>query len=102
MDFAHTADDIAFSIEFNRDPEIANANRSAVSPITHVETPDQSTVVVTWSQAYPFADRLSDREFMPVSKRLVERAYRESRLPEERDRQAVSELLVRWRLGEQA
>lgn len=31
---------------------------------------------------------------------LLEEAYRASGLPEERDRRAVSELLVRWRLGE--
>jgi predicted nucleotidyltransferase len=32
---------------------------------------------------------------------LLERAYQESGLPEERDRRAVSDFLVRWRCGEQ-
>ena len=31
---------------------------------------------------------------------MLDRAYQESTLPEERDRRAVSELLVRWRCGE--
>ena len=31
---------------------------------------------------------------------LLEQAYQESPLPEERDRRAVSEFLVRWRCGE--
>ncbi len=74
-----TAEDIAFSIEFNRDPEIPNSNRSAVSAISRVETPDPSTVVVTWGQIYPFADRLSDRELLIVAKHQVERTYRDSK-----------------------
>ncbi len=32
---------------------------------------------------------------------LLDRAYRESCLPEERNRRAVSEFLIRWRCGEQ-
>jgi peptide/nickel transport system substrate-binding protein len=74
-----TSDDITFSVEFNRDPEVANSNRAAVSAIARVETPDPTTAVVSWGQVYPFADRLSDREFVPVARHQVERAYRDSK-----------------------
>lgn len=74
-----TTEDVAFSVEVNRDPEVPNSNRSAVSPITRVEMPDATTAVVSWAQVYPFADRLSDREFVPMARHLLEKAYRESK-----------------------
>src|SRR5678816_3135013 len=74
-----TADDIAFSWEVCRDPNIPNGNQSAVRLIDRVVAIDPQTAVTSWSQPYAFADRLEHREFFPLPKHLVERAYRESK-----------------------
>jgi peptide/nickel transport system substrate-binding protein len=70
-----TADDIAFSFQVNRDPEVPNSNQDAVRLVESWETRDPSTVVVTWRQAYPFADRLEHRELYPLPKHLLEQSY---------------------------
>jgi peptide/nickel transport system substrate-binding protein len=74
-----TTDDLIFSVELNRDPEIPNSNRAAVTPIVRMEATSPTDVLVSWSQVYPFADRLADRELMPVPKHLLESTYRESK-----------------------
>src|SRR5437588_15739 len=74
-----TADDIAFSFEVGRDPAIPNGNQSAVRLIEKIVPVDAQTAVATWSQTYAFADRLEHREFFPLPKHILERAYRESK-----------------------
>ncbi len=74
-----TPDDVIFSVELNRDPEVPNSNRAGVAPIVRMEATNGTDVLVTWSQIYPFADRLADRELMPVPKHLLEATYRESK-----------------------
>jgi len=70
-----TADDMVFSVQVNRDPDIPNANRDAVRLIESVQATDGSTVVVTWREAYPFADRMEHRDLFPLPKHLLERSY---------------------------
>lgn len=74
-----TADDIAFSYEVGRDPDIPNSNQSALRLVTGVVATDAQTAVATYRQTYAFADRLEHREFFPLPKHILERAYRESK-----------------------
>ncbi|MPZ16008.1 MAG: hypothetical protein GEU73_16565, partial [Chloroflexi bacterium] len=74
-----TAEDIAFSWEVGRDPDIPNGNRTAVNLIEGIAAVDSQTAVATWRQTYAFADRLEHREFYPLPKHLVELPYRESK-----------------------
>ncbi|HEY3117221.1 MAG TPA: peptide ABC transporter substrate-binding protein, partial [Chloroflexota bacterium] len=74
-----TAEDIAFSWEVDRDPAIPNGNQSAVRLISGVTVVDPMTAVATWSTTYAFADRLEHREFYPLPKHLLEKAYRDSK-----------------------
>lgn len=74
-----TAEDLAFSWEVGRDPEIPNGNQAAVRLISGVVAVDPQTAVATWTQTYAFADRLEHREFFPLPRHILEPAYRESR-----------------------
>jgi peptide/nickel transport system substrate-binding protein len=74
-----TADDIVFSWEVCRDPGVPNGNQSTVRLIDSVMAVDPMTAVASYSQTYPFADRLEHREFFPLPKHLLETAYRESK-----------------------
>jgi peptide/nickel transport system substrate-binding protein len=40
-----------------------------------VQATDASTVVVTWREAYPFADRIEHRDLFPLPKHLLEQSY---------------------------
>ncbi len=74
-----TADDVVFSWRVFRDPEVPNSRRAIVELIDHMDAVDPSTVVVTWSQTYPFADRLEQRELFLLPRHLLEQAYRQER-----------------------
>jgi peptide/nickel transport system substrate-binding protein len=74
-----TADDIVFSWEICKDPNVPNGNQSAVRLIERVVAVDPQTAVSTWSQTYAFADRLEHREFFPLPKHILEQAYRENK-----------------------
>ncbi len=70
-----TADDLVFSYAVNRDPDVANANQEAVRLISRMDAVDANTVKVTWSEPYPFADRLEHRELFPLPRHLLERSF---------------------------
>jgi peptide/nickel transport system substrate-binding protein len=72
-----TADDIVFSAQVNADRDIPNANRDAVRLIENVEATDPHTVVVTWREPYPFADRMEHRDLFPLPKHILEASYSE-------------------------
>ncbi len=72
---AFTGEDLAFSFQVNRDPNIPNSNRDAMRLIDHWEVVDPTTVVVFWSQSYPFADRMEHRDLYPLPKHLLEATY---------------------------
>jgi peptide/nickel transport system substrate-binding protein len=74
-----TADDIVFSWEVGRDPQVPNGNQLAVRLIENVVANDAQTAVATWKETYAFADRLEHREFYPLPKHLLEQAYRTSK-----------------------
>jgi peptide/nickel transport system substrate-binding protein len=74
-----TAEDIAFSWEVGRDPNIPNGNQLAVRLIESFTALDPQTAVATWKETYAFADRLEHREFYPLPKHIVEAPYRASK-----------------------
>ena len=71
-----SAEDLVFSWQVNRDAEIPNANRTPSALIEQMRVQDATTVMATWSEVYPFADRLGDRELVPVPRHLLESVYR--------------------------
>ena len=68
-------EDLAFSLQVNADPNIPNSNQDAMRFIDHWEVTDPHTVVVTWNQSYPFADRMEHRDLYPLPKHLLEQSY---------------------------
>lgn len=74
-----TADDVAFSWEVGRDRAIPNGNAATVRLIERIEAVDDKTALLHWGATYPFADRLEHREFYPLPKHILDRAYRESK-----------------------
>jgi len=74
-----TAEDVLFSYAVNRDSEIPNANQETVRLISRMDAVDPTTVKVTWSEPYPFADRLEHRDLFPVPKHLLERSYSDAK-----------------------
>ncbi len=74
-----TAEDIVFSIQVNRDPEVPNPYQAVPRLIEAAEAVGSHTVRVTWSETYPYADQLEDTQLIPVARHLVERPYREAK-----------------------
>src|SRR5439155_1023986 len=70
-----TAEDMVFSWQVDRDPAIPSGNQSSVKLIKTMEAIDPQTAVATWSQTYPFADRMEEREFYPVPAHLLTEAF---------------------------
>jgi peptide/nickel transport system substrate-binding protein len=78
---AFTSDDLLFTAELVRDPELAGAFRdSAYDLIEAVEAPDPRTVVVRWKGPLIEADGMfSQRLAVPLPRHLLEKTYREER-----------------------
>jgi peptide/nickel transport system substrate-binding protein len=74
-----TADDVIFSFQVGRDPDIPTSNREALRYMSHLEAQDPNTVVVHWERTYPYADRLEHREFYPLAKHIVGSAFEGSK-----------------------
>jgi peptide/nickel transport system substrate-binding protein len=70
-----TANDVAFSLQVNRDPEVPNSNQDAVRLIDRWDVTDPTTIVVTWREAYPFADRMEHRDLYTLPRHLLEQSY---------------------------
>jgi peptide/nickel transport system substrate-binding protein len=74
-----SARDVVFSFEVFRDPELPNSNDDVVRLITAMEASDPATVVVRWSAAYPYADRLETKDLFLLPAHLLEAHYQEAR-----------------------
>jgi peptide/nickel transport system substrate-binding protein len=74
-----TADDVIFSWQVNRDPDVANANSETATLITEMRSDGPHGVIAQWSTVYPYADRLSDRELVIVPRHLLETSYRDAK-----------------------
>jgi len=74
-----SAQDLVFSWQVNRDQEVPNSNQAIIRLVDRAEAPDPTTLVLSWSELYPFADRLGHREFFPLPKHLLEKTYVEAK-----------------------
>ncbi len=70
-----TADDIVFTWQVNRDPDIPNSNAEVARLISGMEARDATTIVVSWSASYPYADRLRHRELFTLPRHLLSQYY---------------------------
>ncbi len=70
-----TANDVAFSLQVNKDTDVPNSNQDTVRLVEGWDVTDQNTIVVTWREAYPFADRMEHRDLYPLPKHLLEQSY---------------------------
>src|SRR5438094_9003919 len=73
-----TADDLLFSLEIGRDPQMAAFNNVGYTEIDEVTAPDARTLTVTWKQPYIDADALFGARgvYLPLPRHLLEGAYR--------------------------
>src|SRR5438093_1116991 len=68
--------DIAFGWEVTHDPQVNYLQREVAELITGNETPDDRTLTLPWSKAYPFAYRVFRRHLLPLPRHLMEAPYR--------------------------
>lgn len=74
-----TADDVVFSWRVNRDPDVPNSNSEVIRLISAMDVHDPATIVATWSQPYPFADRIGQRELLTVPEHLLKGSYTDAK-----------------------
>ena len=73
------ADDWVFGWEVDRDPEMPNATTVPVRYIDSVVALDEGTLLMHWSQTYPFADALMREHLNPMQRARHEAIYRADR-----------------------
>ncbi|HZT08364.1 MAG TPA: ABC transporter substrate-binding protein [Chloroflexota bacterium] len=74
-----TADDVAFSWLVNKDPDVPNSNAAVARLISSVDVRDSTTAVLTWSELYPYADRIGHRELFTLPRHLLEQPYQDAK-----------------------
>jgi peptide/nickel transport system substrate-binding protein len=74
-----TARDVLFSYQVYRDPDLPNSRQEIVKSIAGMEQTDPTTVVVKWSETYPYADRMELRELLILPAHVLEARYVESK-----------------------
>ncbi len=73
-----TSDDLAFTLQVIRDPELPIFGNAAYAAISGIRIPDPRTATVTWSQPYIHADWLFSAQLgLPFARHLLEQAYQE-------------------------
>lgn len=73
------ADDWIFGWEVDRDPALPNATSVPVRYIESLTAPDESTLVLLWTQTYPYADALVREAVNPVQRAKHESTYKGDR-----------------------
>jgi peptide/nickel transport system substrate-binding protein len=72
-----TANDFLFGLTVTTDPDLPLSQGRASSPfIDHMTTPDDFTLVIEWSQTYPFANAIVDDDLGPLPTHLIESVYK--------------------------
>jgi peptide/nickel transport system substrate-binding protein len=71
--------DVLFSYRVYRDPEIANSRQNIVKLISGMEQRDAETVLATWAQAYPYANRVETRELLLLPAHILEPTYNDAK-----------------------
>ncbi len=70
------ADDWVFGWEVDHDPAMPNVSTVPVRYITSVTALDESTLLMQWSQTYPFANALLRRQVSPLQRARHEALYK--------------------------
>lgn len=70
-----TANDIAFSLQVNKDVEVPNSNQDSVRLIESWNVTDPNTILVTWREPYAWPDRMEHRDLYTLPKHLLEQPY---------------------------
>jgi peptide/nickel transport system substrate-binding protein len=73
------AEDLVFTIQVVRDPELPQFGDPAIRAIADVRVVDERTVVVSWSRPYIYADQIFGTVAMPLPRHLLETAYAENK-----------------------
>jgi peptide/nickel transport system substrate-binding protein len=77
---AFTADDLLFTAQVVRDPEVSAFRDDVYELIEAVESPDPRTIVVRWKAPTVEADRMfSQRLAVPMPRHILEPIYREDK-----------------------
>ncbi|MBM2812612.1 MAG: hypothetical protein HW416_3371 [Chloroflexi bacterium] len=71
-----TSRDFAFALTVTTDPELPLSRGKVSQFIERMETPDDFTIVIDWSQTYPFANAIVDDDLGPLPAHLLEDTYR--------------------------
>jgi peptide/nickel transport system substrate-binding protein len=74
-----TAQDLVFTIQVVRDPELPQFGDPGIRAIADVRAVDDRTAVVSWSRPYIYADQIFGTVAMPMPRHLLESAYTESK-----------------------
>src|SRR5579871_3247193 len=72
-----TSDDMLFSFEVFKDPDIPSPSTQAIALMTSAEAPDPLTYIVHWSGAYIRANQAVG--MIPLPRHLLERPFREDK-----------------------
>jgi peptide/nickel transport system substrate-binding protein len=70
-----TAADMIVGWQVAVDPSLPYNRRAVAVAIDHLETPDPHTVVASWKQTYPWADRIQPNDWDPMPQHLIGPAY---------------------------
>jgi peptide/nickel transport system substrate-binding protein len=71
-----TAQDLMFSFELAKDPQVPHLSVEAINVMDSVEAPDDHTFVITWKRPYYLADSVGLRAFFPLPRHILENSYR--------------------------
>jgi peptide/nickel transport system substrate-binding protein len=71
-----TTQDFVLGWEMIRDPKLAHGDASVANAISSIETPDDRTLVLHWSQTFNRADAIMRSRLAPQPRHIVEPLYR--------------------------
>ncbi len=71
-----TAKDFLFASVITSDPELPLPQGKLAAYLDRVESPDDATLVIEWSQTYPFANAIVEDDLGPLPAHLLDPIYR--------------------------
>lgn len=71
-----TANDLLFTFELVKDPNVPRLSAEAATQMASAEAPDDYTFVIYWRAPYNQADSIGLRAFWPLPRHVLEQSYR--------------------------
>ncbi len=71
-----TAKDFVFASMITSDPDLPLPQGKLAAYVERVESPDDATLVIEWSQTYPFANAIVEDDLGPLPTHLLDPIYR--------------------------